>query len=289
MALEILLRKIRDNKEIKGLQIKKEIFKIQAFADDVALIMEDPLKSGPKVLQEIQQYGEVAGFKLNKTKTKILVRNMDEMNKKRLEKSLELQITKKIKYLGIWITVSIMRKAGLDESKVRIKIAGRNINNLSYADGTTLMAESEDVLKSLLMQVKEESVKVSLKLNIKKTKIMASGPLNSWQIDGEEMEVVTDFIFLGSQITAYGDCSQEIKRRLLLGRKAMANLDSILKSRDITLPTKVCIVKAMVFPVATYGCESWTIRKEYATSGNCLHEHRFLEYIIKDLMNHSVV
>ncbi|KAF7238042.1 NACHT domain- and WD repeat-containing protein 1 [Varanus komodoensis] len=155
----------------------------------------------------------------------------------------------------------IMRKAGLDESPVGIKIAGRNINNLRYSDDTTLIAESEEELKRLLMWVKEESAKVGLKLNVKKTKIMASGPLTSWQIDGEEMEVVTDFIFLGSKITADGDCSQEIKRCLLLGRKVMANLDSILKSRNITLPTKVCIVKAMVFPVAMYGCESWTIRK----------------------------
>ncbi|KAF7247736.1 putative uncharacterized transposon-derived protein F52C9.6 [Varanus komodoensis] len=154
-----------------------------------------------------------------------------------------------------------MRKAGLDESPVGIKIAGRNINNLRYGDDTTLMAESEEELKSLLMQVKEENAKVGLKLNIKKTKIIASGPLTSWQIDGEEMEVVTDFIFLGSKITADGDCSQEIKRRLLLGRKTMTNLGSILKSRDITLLTKVHIVKAMVFPVAMYGCESWTIRK----------------------------
>ncbi|KAF7250413.1 Metallo-beta-lactamase domain-containing protein 2 [Varanus komodoensis] len=143
----------------------------------------------------------------------------------------------------------IMRKVGLDESPVGIKIAGRNINNLRYLDDTTLMAESEEELKSLLMWVKEESAKVGLKLNIKKTKIMASGPLTFWQIDGEEMEVGTDFIFLGSKITADRDCSQEIKRHLLLGRKAMANLDSILKSRNITLPTKVCIVKAMVFPV----------------------------------------
>ncbi|KAF7254641.1 putative uncharacterized transposon-derived protein F52C9.6 [Varanus komodoensis] len=155
----------------------------------------------------------------------------------------------------------IMRKVGLDESPVGIKIAGRNINNLRYANGTTLMAESEEELKSLLMRVKEESAKVGLKLNIKKTKIMAPSPLTSWQIDGEEMEVVTDFIFLGSKITADGDCSQEIKRRLLLGRKVMANLDSILKSRDITLPTKVRTVKAMVFPVAMHGCESWSIRK----------------------------
>ncbi|KAF7250394.1 Craniofacial development protein 2 [Varanus komodoensis] len=155
----------------------------------------------------------------------------------------------------------IMRKVGLDESPVGIKIAGRNINNLRYADDTTLMTESEEELKSLLMRVKEESANVGLKLNIKKTKIMSSGLLTSWEIDGEEMEVVPDFIFLGSKITADGDCSQEIKRRLLLERKAMANLDSILKSRDITLQTKVCIVKAMVFPVAMYGCESWTIRK----------------------------
>ncbi|KAF7253826.1 Peptidase M20 domain-containing protein 2 [Varanus komodoensis] len=154
-----------------------------------------------------------------------------------------------------------MKKAGLDESPVGIKIAGRNINNLRYADDTILMAESEEELRSLLMQVEEESTKVGLKCNIKKTKIMASGPLTSWQIDGDEMEVVIDFIFLGSKITADGDCSQEIKRRLLLGRKAMANLDSILKSRDITLPAEVCIVKAMIFPVAMYGCESWTIRK----------------------------
>ncbi|KAF7251931.1 Retrovirus-related Pol polyprotein from type-2 retrotransposable element R2DM [Varanus komodoensis] len=141
---------------------------------------------------------------------------------------------------------NIIRKAGLDESPVGIKIAGRNINNLRYADDTTLMAESEEELKSLLMRVKEESAKVGLKLNIKKTKIMTSGPLTSWQIDGEEMEVVTDFIFLGSKITADGDCSQEIKRRLLLGRKAMANLDSILKSRDITLPTK-CVYSRLWF------------------------------------------
>ncbi|KAF7249257.1 Testican-1 [Varanus komodoensis] len=153
----------------------------------------------------------------------------------------------------------IMRKVGLDESPVGIKIAGRNINSLRYANDTTLMAESEEELKSLLMRVKEESEKVGLKLNIKKTKIMASSPLTSWQIDGEEMEVVTDFIFLGSKITTDSDCSQE--RHLLLWRKVMANLDSILKSRDITLPTKVHIVKAMVFSVAMYGCESWTMRK----------------------------
>uniref|UniRef100_A0A670ITN7 ribonuclease H n=1 Tax=Podarcis muralis TaxID=64176 RepID=A0A670ITN7_PODMU len=155
----------------------------------------------------------------------------------------------------------IMQKAGLDESQAGIKIAGRNINNLRYADDTTLMAESEEELKNLLMRVKEESAKYGLKLNIKKTKIMATGPITSWQIEGEEMEAVRDFTFLGSMITADGDSSHEIKRRLLLGRKAMTNLDSILKSRDITLPTKVRIVKAMVFPVVMYGSESWTIKK----------------------------
>ena len=151
-----------------------------------------------------------------------------------------------------------MRNAGLEEAKPGIKIAGRNINNLRYADDTMFMAESKEELKSLLMKVKEESEKVGLKLNIQKTKIMASGPMTSWQIDGK---TVTDFIFLGSKITADGDCSHEIKRRLLLGRKAMINLDSIFKSRDITLPTKVRLVKAMVFPVVMYGCESWTIKK----------------------------
>ena len=142
-----------------------------------------------------------------------------------------------------------------------VKISRRNINNLRYADDTTLMAESEEELKSLLMKVKEESEKVDLKLNIQKTKIMASGPITSWEIDGETVETVSDFIFLGSKITADGDCSHEIKRRLLLGRKVMTNPDSILKSRDITLPTKVRLVKAMVFPVVMYGCESWTVKK----------------------------
>ena len=155
----------------------------------------------------------------------------------------------------------ITRNTGLDEAQAGIKIAGRNINNLRYADNTTLMAESEKELKSLLMKVKEESEKVGLKLNIQKTKIMTAGPITSWQIDGETVETVTDFYFLGSQITADGDCSHEIKRRLPLGRKVMTSLDSILKNRDITLPTKVCLVKAMVFPVVMYGCESWTIRK----------------------------
>ena len=154
-----------------------------------------------------------------------------------------------------------MRNAGLEEAQVGIKIAGRNINNLRYTDDTTLMAESEEELKSLLMKVKEESEKVGLKLNIQKTEIMASDPITSWQIDGETMETVTDFIFLGSKITADGDCSYEIKRHLLLGRKAMTNLNSILKSRDITLPTKVCLVKGMVFPVVIYRCKSLTIKK----------------------------
>ena len=143
----------------------------------------------------------------------------------------------------------IMRNAGLEEAQAGIKTAGRNINNLRYADDTTLMAESEEELKSPLMKVKEESEKVGLKLNIQKTKIMASGPITSWEIDGETVETVSDFIFWGSKITAHGDCSHEIKRHLLVGRKFMTNLDSILKSRDITLPTKVCLVKAMVFPV----------------------------------------
>ena len=154
-----------------------------------------------------------------------------------------------------------MRNTGLDEAQAGIKIAGGNINNLRYADDTTLMAESEDELKSLLMKVKEESEKAGLKLNVQKTKIMASGPITSWQIDGEMMQTVTDFILGESKITADGDCSHEIKRRLLLGRKVMTNLDGILKSRDITLPTKVHLVKVMVFPVVTYRCESWTIKK----------------------------
>ena len=158
-------------------------------------------------------------------------------------------------------TEYIMRNAGLDEAQAGIKNAGRNINNLRYADDTTLMAESEEELKSLLMKVKEESEQVGLKLNIQKTKIMASGPITPWQIDGETMETVTDFIVWGSKITADGDCSHEIKRHLLLGRKVMTNLDSVLTSRDITLPTKVCLVKAIVFPVVMYGCESWTIKK----------------------------
>ena len=153
-----------------------------------------------------------------------------------------------------------MRNAGLEEAQAGIKIARRNINNLRYADDTTLMADREE-LKSLLMKVKEENEKVGLKLNIQKTEIMASGSITSWQTDGEAVETVTDFIFLGSKIIADGDCSHEIKRRLLLGRKAMINLDSILKSRDIILPTKVHLVKAMAFPVVMYGCESWTIRK----------------------------
>ena len=152
-----------------------------------------------------------------------------------------------------------MRSAGLDEAQTGIKIAGRNINNLRYADDTTLNAESEEELKSLLMKVKEKSEKVGLKRRIQKTKIVASGPITSWQIDGETMEIVRDY-FLGSKIIVDSDCSHEIKRCLLLGRKAMTNLDSLLQSRDITLPTKVCIVKAMVFTVVMYGCESWTIK-----------------------------
>ena len=154
-----------------------------------------------------------------------------------------------------------MRNAVLEEAQAGIKIAEKNINNLRYADDTTLMAESEKELKILLMKVKEESEKVGLKLSIQKTKIMASGPITSWQIDGEAVEMVADFIFLVSKITSDCDCSHEIKRRLLLGRKVMTNLDRIFKSRDITLPTKVRLVKAMVFPVVMYGCESWTVKK----------------------------
>ena len=154
-----------------------------------------------------------------------------------------------------------MRNTGLEEAQAGIKISRRNINNLRYAYDTTLMAESQEELKSLLMKVNEESKKVGLKLNIKKTKIMASGPITSWQISGETVETVSDFILGGSKITADGDCSHEIERHLLLGRKAMTNLDSILISRDITLPTKVHLVKAMVFPVVMYGCESWTVKK----------------------------
>ena len=154
-----------------------------------------------------------------------------------------------------------MRNAGLKETQAGIKIAERNINNLRYADDTTLMAETEEELKSLLKKVKEESEKVGLKLNIQKTKIMASGPITSWEIGGETVETVSDFIFGGSRITADGDCSHEVEKRLLLGRIVLTNLDSILKSRDITLPTKVCLVKAMFFSVVMYGCESWTIKK----------------------------
>ena len=154
-----------------------------------------------------------------------------------------------------------MRNAGLEETQAEIKIAGRNINNLRYADDTTVMAESEEELKSLLMKVKEEREKVGLKLNIQKTKIMASDPITSWEIDGETVEAVSDFILGGSKITEDGDFSHEIKRHLLIGRKVMTNLDSIFKSRDITLPTKICLVKAMVFPVVMYGCESWTVKK----------------------------
>ena len=154
-----------------------------------------------------------------------------------------------------------MRNSGLEEAQAGMKFAGRNINNLRYADDTTLMAESEEELKSLLMKAKEESKKVGLKLNIQKTKIIASGPITSWEVDGETVETVSDFIFGGSKITAGGDCSHEIKRLLLLGRKVMTNLDGILKSRAITLPAKVHLVKAMVFPVVMYGCESWTVKK----------------------------
>ena len=158
-------------------------------------------------------------------------------------------------------TEYIMKNTGLDEAQAGMKIARRNIDNLRYGDDTTLTAESEEELKSLLMKLKKESEKVGLKLNIQKMKIMASGPITSWEIDGETVDTVSDFILGGSKITADGDCSHEIKRRLLLGRKVMTNLDSIFKSRDITLPTKVHLVKAMIFPLVMYGCESWTVKK----------------------------
>ena len=154
-----------------------------------------------------------------------------------------------------------MRNAGLEEAQAGIKITGRNLNNLRYADDTTLMTESEEELKSLLMKVKEESEKVGLKLNIQKTKITVCGPITSWQIDGETVKTVADFILVGSKISADGDCGHELKRHLLFGRKVMTNLDSILKSRDISLSTKVHLVKAMVFPVVMYGCKNWTIKK----------------------------
>ena len=162
-----------------------------------------------------------------------------------------------------------MQNAGLDEAQAGIKIASRNISNLRYADDTTLMAESEDELKSLLMKVKEDSENVGLKLNIQKTKIMASGPVTSWQIDGETMETMRDFIFWGSKINADGDCSHKIKRHLLLGRKVMTNLDSISESKDIALPTKVSLVKALVFPVVIYRCKSWTDRKKVRKKAEC--------------------
>ena len=195
-----------------------------------------------------------------------------QVKKQQLESDMEQRIDSKLgkEYIKAVIPILlinlyaeyIMRNAGLDEAHAGIKITRRNINNLRYADDTTFMAESEEELKNLLMKVKEENEKVGLKLNIQKTKIMASGPVISWQINGETMETVTNFLFLDSKITADGDCSHEIKRRLPLRRKVMTNLDSILKSRDITLSTKFCLVKAMVFPVVMFGCESWTIYKE---------------------------
>ena len=194
-----------------------------------------------------------------------------QVKKQQLEQDMEQQTGSKLgkKYVKAvychpaYLTYAeyIMRNARLDEAQAKIKITGRNINNLRYADNTTLMEESEEELKSLLMKVKEESEKAGLKVNIQKTKILASCHITSWQINGETMETVTEFIFLGSKITADGDCSHEIKRCLLLDSILKSNLDSILKSRDITLPTKVCLVKAMVYPVVMYGCESWTRKK----------------------------
>ena len=191
-----------------------------------------------------------------------------QVRKQQLELDMEQQMGKGI-HQGYVLSLClfnlyaefIRRKAGLDEAQAGIMFARRNINNLRYADDTSLMAESKEDLKILWMQVKDESEKTSLKLNIQKSKIMASGPITSWEIDGETVETVADSIFLGSKITVDGDCSHEIKRHLLLGRKAVINLDSLLKSRNITLPTKICVVKAMVFPVVMYGCESWTVKK----------------------------
>ena len=194
-----------------------------------------------------------------------------QVKKQQLELNMEKQTCSKLGkeyakalyYHPAYLTYmqSTMQKAKLDEAQAGIEISGRNINSLRYRDDTTLMAESEEELKSLLMKVKEESEKVGLKLNIQKTKIIASGPITSWEIDGETVETVSDFIFLGSKVTADGDCSHEIKRHLLLGRKVMTSLDSIFKSRDTTSPTNVCLVKAMVFPEVMYGCESWTVKK----------------------------
>ena len=230
------------------------------------------------------------GYKINTQKSLAFLYTNNEISKREIKETIPFTtVTKRIKYLGInlpkeatdWFQIGkgvhqgcirspclynlyaeyIKRNAGLEEAQAGVKIARRNINNLRYADDTTLMAESEEELKSLSMKVKEESEKVGLKLNIQKTKIMASGPITSWEIDGKTVETVSDFIFQGSKITADGDCSHEIKRRLLLGRKVMTNLDSIFKSRDTTLPTKVHLVEAMVFPVVMYGCESWTVKK----------------------------
>ena len=184
-----------------------------------------------------------------------------EIMKQQTGSKSEKEYVKAVYCHPTYLTYMQSTNTGLDEAQTGIKIAGRNINNFRYADDTTLMAESEEELKSLLMKVKEESEKVGLKLNIQKTKILASGSITSWQIDGETMEAIRDFIFGGSKITVDGDCSHEIKRCLLLGRKVVTNIDSIFKSRDIILPTKVCLFKAMVFPVVMYGCESWTIKK----------------------------
>ena len=186
--------------------------------------------------------------------------DMEQWTGSKLGKEYVKAVYCHLAYLTSMQSTSCEMPAGLDEAQAGIKIAGRNINNLKYADGITLMTESEEELKSLLMKVKVESEKVGLILKIQKTKIMASGAITSWQIDGETMERVRDFIFLGSKITADGDCSHEIKRHLLLGRKSVTNLDSTLKSRDVTLPTEVHLVKAMVFPVVMYGYESWTIK-----------------------------
>ena len=209
------------------------------------------------IRQEIKRFQDLFGGSVNKNPPSMqLELDMEQQTDSKSEKEYIKAVLSPC--LFNLYAEYIMQNAGLDEAQAGIKIAGRNINNLRYVDDTTLMAESEEELKSLLMKVKEESEKVGLKLNIQTTKITASGPITSWQID---VETMSDFIFGGSKVTADGDCRHEIKRRLLLGRKVMANLDSILKSKDIALSTKVCLVKAVVFPVVMYGCENWTIKK----------------------------
>ncbi|XP_070313016.1 LOW QUALITY PROTEIN: uncharacterized protein, partial [Odocoileus virginianus] len=229
------------------------------YADDITFMAEskEELKSLLMKMKEEMYIMRNAGLDEPQAGIKIARRNINNLRHVD-DNTLTGESEEELKSL---LMKYIMRNAGLEEAQAGIKNSGRTINNLRYANNTTLMAESEEELKSLLMKVKEESEKVGLKLNIQKTKIMASGPITSWEIDGETVETVSDFVFWDSKITADGDCSHEIKRCLLLGRKVMTNLDSILKSRDVPLTTKVYLVKAMVFPVVMYGCESWTVKK----------------------------